>query len=529
MTDALASRAMRAPVRLALCAGVAAIACAAGFVFADAGMKKQIVLLAGIFGAAVIVMTPFRMGLVVAGWIMLLTYNRQYYSFDGVYGNYESQGLYWIPADAGLVAIAGLHALDVWRNRLTLNFSRRCLAAFLPFVLISALAVLTAVHSTWAFAEWLRWLKVLAAVILLQRVVQGPTWWFAVAGLGLAASAQSLLGVTQVAMNTSTGLLSMLTGGGDQVVQGVTEGGRARASGTMVHPNILGPFLLFVLPMFLALFVDSKNWVLRAFAGLVCLCGYMGMIGTMSRLPIAIAGLQAAAVLVFLVVMRNVSLKRLAGVLSFVGIAGVLASAYFVDEISQRLTGDLNESISFRADYNHVALEIWREHPFLGIGLNNFVEGLDHTDPTLSKIVDEMQEGRVEYGIRAAAPVHNVYLLVLAETGLLGLAAYLALLGIALYIAWTSVRTTTGSVQLICLGVAVGFVGQYLQQTMDFSLWMDPGLFAFVLLFVLVSQPPAAGEPWGNSAPTPVTPASSRAMPRRRRVIEFNSNGDIPA
>lgn len=528
MTDALAARAMRAPVWLALCAGVAAFACAVGFVFADAGMKKQIILLAGIGGAALVVVAPFRMGLVVVGWIMLLTYNRQYYSFDGVYGNYESQGLYWIPADAALVAIAGLHALDVWRNRLTLDFSRRCLAAFLPFVLISALAVLTAVHSTWAFAEWLRWLKVLAAVLLLQRVLRGPTWWFAVAGLGLATSAQSLLGVTQVVMNTSTGLLSMFTGGGDQVVQGVMEGGRARASGTMVHPNILGPFLLFVLPIFLALFVGSKNWVMRAFAGLVCLCGYMGLIGTMSRLPIAIAGLQAAAVLVCLVAMRDVSLKRLAGVLSFVGIAGVLASAYFVDEIAQRLTGDLNESISFRADYNHVALEIWREHPLLGIGLNNFAEGLEHTDPKLSKIVDEMQEGRVQYGIRAAAPVHNLYLLVLAETGLLGLSAFLALLGIGLYIAWTAARTATGSVQLICLGVAVGFAGQYLQQTMDFSMWMDPGLFAFALLFVLTSQPPAAGEPWGNPAPISTAPRSARPLPRRR-AIGFNSNGDLPA
>jgi O-antigen ligase len=294
----------------------------------------------------------------------------------------------------------------------------------------------------------------------------------------------------------------------------------------MVHPNILGPFLLFVLPIFLAHLVGAKHWAIRVFAGLVCLCGYAGLIGTMSRFPIGVAGLQGAAVLACLVVMRGISLRPLAGALSFVGIAGVLASAYFVDEIAQRITGDLGESISFRADYNRVALEIWREHPLLGIGLNNFVEGLEHTDPKLATIVDEMQEGRTEYGIRAAAPVHNLFLLVLAETGLLGLAAFLALLFIALSIAWKSARTATGSAQLVCIGIAIGFAGQYLQQTMDFSMWMDPGLFTFVLLFVLASQPPASGEPWAGPIPAPPVPVRS-PIPPRRRIAALRPEGDL--
>lgn len=524
MTEPLAVSGMRAPVRLALCAAVAAAACMVGFMFADASMKRQVIILAGLAGAVLVVALPFRTGLVLMGWVMLLTYNRQYYSFDGIYGDYDSQGLYWIPADMALAALAGLHALDVWRNRSPLDFSRRYLLALAPFILVSALAVLTAVHSSWAFAEWLRWVKLAVAVVVLQRVLRGPNWWFALAGLGIAISLQSLLGATQVIMNTNTGLLSMFTGGGgDQAVAaGVTEGGRARASGTMVHPNILGPFLLYVLPIFLALMVSATHWVARVGALLVCACGYAGLIGTMSRLPIAIGIVQAAAVLACLVVMRGVSIKRLAGVMSFVGIAVVLASAYFVEEISQRISGDLHESISFRAEYNDVALKIWRENPLLGIGLNNFVEGLDHSDPTLSQIVDEMQEGRKEYSIRAAAPVHNLYLLVLAETGLLGLAAFLALLIIALSVAWKSALTANGTAQLVCLGIAVGFAGQYLQQTMDFSLWMDPGLFGFALLFVMAGQPPASGEPWGAVTP----PARTQSAHARESAQARGANLD---
>src|SRR5690349_3306878 len=123
MTESQAISGMRAPVRLAICAAVAAMACAVGFVFADAGMKKQVVILGGIVGATLVVALPFRTGLVLVGWILLLTYNRQYYSFDGIYGDYESQGLYWIPADMALVGLAGLHALDVWRSRSPLHFS----------------------------------------------------------------------------------------------------------------------------------------------------------------------------------------------------------------------------------------------------------------------------------------------------------------------------------------------------------------------------------------------------------------------
>ena len=40
--------------------------------------------------------------------------------------------------------------------------------------------------------------------------------------------------------------------------------------------------------------------------------------------------------------------------------------------IMKRISGDFGRSIEFRAQYNRVALSIWREFPVFGIGLNNF-------------------------------------------------------------------------------------------------------------------------------------------------------------
>jgi O-antigen ligase len=436
---------------------------------------------------------PIRLGLLLGGWILLLTYNRQYYSFDGLYGNYESQGLYWIPADAALLTLAAFYGFHLWRQRPSSTVPWSLIRAIAPFLIAAALATLTATHIPWAFAEWFRWAKLTLLVVLLWQVAVGTTWWMAIAALGLAVTLQSTLGLLQVVMNTTTGLMSMFTGGGpsaETVVAGFSETGRARASGTMVHPNIFGPYLIFLMPIFLALFLDARDRWVRYAAVVVCAAGYLGLLGSMSRLPIAIAAMQAGLVVICLVAFRGASLKKIAALTGFVGIVVGVASLYFADEIVERLTGDFSESLSFRSDYNRVAIEIWREHPLFGVGLNNFAEGLREHDAKLSTIVDEMQEGRTKFGVRAAAPVHNVYLLVLAETGLVGLAAFVALLGTAIAIAWRSALHTSGSIQLVCFGIAIGFFGQYLQQTMDFSMWMDPGLFTFALLLVLAARAP---------------------------------------
>ena len=72
----------------------------------------------------------------------------------------------------------------------------------------------------------------------------------------------------------------------------------------------------------------------------------------------------------------------------------------------------MEEAISRRFQLNQVAVEMIRENPLIGIGLNNFI----------SRLPDYWQTSEA---VRFLQPVHNLFLLVAAETGLIGLLIFL--------------------------------------------------------------------------------------------------------
>jgi O-antigen ligase len=81
-------------------------------------------------------------------------------------------------------------------------------------------------------------------------------------------------------------------------------------------------------------------------------------------------------------------------------------------EISSRFQiSPTEQSVSLRAFYNQVALAIIKEHPWLGIGLGNFVWEIKQMLDLLSSWLHQ--------------PVHNLYLLIASEIGLLGLVVFL--------------------------------------------------------------------------------------------------------
>ncbi len=72
-------------------------------------------------------------------------------------------------------------------------------------------------------------------------------------------------------------------------------------------------------------------------------------------------------------------------------------------------------SIVRRIDLNYLAIKIFAEHPIFGIGVNNFIP----------YAADNLLAG----ASRFLQPVHNVYLLLLTETGLVGFVGWVVLFG----------------------------------------------------------------------------------------------------
>ena len=114
--------------------------------------------------------------------------------------------------------------------------------------------------------------------------------------------------------------------------------------------------------------------------------------------------------------------------------------------ISQRLSADDNGSTHSRVPLMHLAWSMIAAHPVLGVGANNFAAVMDGY---------EGSEFRYEW----IYTVHNQFLLVCSETGVLGLAAYLWIYFSITRKAWSLWKTRDAFFAPLGLGVVAGTWG----------------------------------------------------------------------
>ena len=166
-------------------------------------------------------------------------------------------------------------------------------------------------------------------------------------------------------------------------------------------------------------------------------------------------------------------------------------------------TGHFSEEVESRKELNDLAGRMIDDHPVLGVGLNNF----------------ELVMGPYEkYGIIFFDnPVHNVYLLYLSETGVVGLAGVI-LVGVGMYnVALRLSRSRDRLLGGVGLGVsgAMGFL--MVEELLGFSLRQDIPLIVYWLLAGLaVACFRMAG--FEGSRRSVVAPPAQR--PRRRSGLE---------
>jgi O-antigen ligase len=136
-----------------------------------------------------------------------------------------------------------------------------------------------------------------------------------------------------------------------------------------------------------------------------------------------------------------------------------------IDSIS-RVTDAPDQSVTDRYTMWAAAVGMWREQPLTGVGLKGFPEHRDsHASLALSSGSDTEGAGAAFRKQPLLSP-HNMYLLVLAEQGLVGAVAlvgsWLALLVCGLLGLWRARRTGTG------LDCALAGTGLLIWQLIDF-------------------------------------------------------------
>jgi len=183
-----------------------------------------------------------------------------------------------------------------------------------------------------------------------------------------------------------------------------------RAYGGLPHPNLLAAFLLIAIFALAFLWLDKKHSFRNySILSIVFFFLFFGLFLTFSRL---IMFVFALLILTYLGVLFRKQKKQILGLFLILVISSSIFAYFAWPEISSRFYISSGEqAVSLRSFYNETAFEIIREQPFLGTGIGNFVWNIRGMFNLLPGWIHQ--------------PVHNIYLLIASETGLIGLSVFL--------------------------------------------------------------------------------------------------------
>ncbi len=184
-----------------------------------------------------------------------------------------------------------------------------------------------------------------------------------------------------------------------------------RPGGILQHSNLLSLYLGMSLPFAFSLLhrPDEDRWF-RRYCWFVLLTGVFALVLCFSRAGWFNMAISTTTIL-FLCYRRIESREQVTRTVFVLAIALGAILIYLWTPIMDRVFGSNPDMLTQRWGMNRDALRMWLDHPFLGAGLNNFCRMLP----------DYVEEG-------IFLPVHNTYVLHLAEMGLIGFIAYLLLI-----------------------------------------------------------------------------------------------------
>ncbi|MDB5406567.1 MAG: hypothetical protein JWL84_1479 [Rhodospirillales bacterium] len=232
-----------------------------------------------------------------------------------------------------------------------------------------------------------------------------------------------------------------------------------RGVGTAAGPNGLAYFLEIFLPMILALLLVERRPAQFMFYFAALVFGLAGDLATLSRASWIALPLPFAVIIVAFGRKRIRSIKAAAiGVV--VMIAALITVVAAGPIVVQRFTGDDGGSAATRPTLNRAAWTMIEQFPIFGVGINNFADSFTRYD----------RDGgsRIFHGGNAI--VHNVYLLVWGETGIIGLFAFLWYFGSAFCLGYLVLtRSEDVADRAIVLGAVVGIVAGMTHAVVDIS------------------------------------------------------------
>lgn len=290
--------------------------------------------------------------------------------------------------------------------------SSQVLFAAGAFVLFGAIQTVFSENMTLALPYYLKYVEGIVLLGILILTVKTPAdlgrilvWWAIVAGLA------TIIKAIHIMLGDQTVLYRMMEarhihdqfGLEDRIniLHGGESGRRFVLPGE--EPNYTSTGLVFPLALALA-FHSASAGVRKLFWTVVACMTAIGCVGTYSR-----SGFLATTLVVGLYLLRGNLVK---GIIPVGAFAGALAMAVmFIPALNKRIFGigdAVNDGATGRFTLWKQALEMWLDSPIFGNGMSAFYD-------------------------RYHVAVHNSYLQVLVETGVVGFVLFLAVIVVAIF------------------------------------------------------------------------------------------------
>ncbi len=243
--------------------------------------------------------------------------------------------------------------------------------------------------------------------------------------------------------------------------------GRVQTPGIFHHQNSAGMFMCLVGPLFLSRLLNKKEYLFKTFFYLSAfLMSFLSALFTYSRGTLACFPL-GCFIVIFFSLAFHFTLKTLI-VIFVTSLLGIAAIGYSAPNIYKRFTQASGGSAEMRMILKNTAMNIIRDKPLLGCGVNNW--GIVAAYPQYNPYRANDTHGRFRKG-DFCGPVETIYFLVGAECGLLGLGALLLWYFYYLYQAvYQAYRWRKTDFFYLLAGLEGGLGSNYLQSTLEWCL-----------------------------------------------------------
>jgi len=197
-----------------------------------------------------------------------------------------------------------------------------------------------------------------------------------------------------------------------------------RVYGAMPHPNMFGGLLLCGLLLSIYLYITTtKAIALQSFLLTSVALTTTTIILTFSRITWLAALVSIITLIIFIITSHQSDTRKLCAPILLLIITTLLFFGTLHHILFSRITHDTiyaHNSISDRQLYMHHATQLITKNPFFGSGIGNYTNTIFYVDNQI-------------YPIWHYQPVHNVYILIIAEIGIIGLILFIIFFVIVLH------------------------------------------------------------------------------------------------